>query len=139
MPKEGGVRFEDLEVWRRAARLSSDLYRGLRTSPDYGFRDQVTRAGLSVASNIAEGYERTTSADCAKFLDYAMGSLAELRTQLYIGVEAGLVAKEHGHAWIRETRELSAMVRSLARTVRMETRPTRGKRRRVASPPHPER
>jgi len=48
------MRFEDLEVWKRAARLSADIYIELRELKDFGFRDQITRAGLSVPSNIAE-------------------------------------------------------------------------------------
>ena len=46
--------FEDLEVWKRAVRFSSDLYKEMRELGDYGFKDQLTRAGLSIASNIAE-------------------------------------------------------------------------------------
>jgi len=53
-------RFEDLEVWKRSARLSADLYRHFEASKNYGFRDQITRAGLSIPSNIAEGHERDT-------------------------------------------------------------------------------
>ena len=52
------MRFEDLDVWKRAARLSADIYRQLRELKDYGFKDQITRSGLSVPSNIAEGFER---------------------------------------------------------------------------------
>ncbi len=50
-------RFEDLEVWRRSVRLSADLYKSLSGLRDFGFRDQITRAGVSVPSNIAEGHE----------------------------------------------------------------------------------
>ena len=52
------ARFEDLAVWKRSARLSAELYKSLRDLKDFGFRDQITRAGLSIPSNIAEGYER---------------------------------------------------------------------------------
>ncbi len=52
------MRFEDLDVWKRAARLSATLYQELAPIKDFGFRDQITRSGLSIPSNIAEGYER---------------------------------------------------------------------------------
>lgn len=52
------MNFEDLEVWKRAARLSSNLYKNLKDLRDFGFRDQITRSGLSIPSNIAEGFER---------------------------------------------------------------------------------
>jgi len=80
---------------------------GLR---DFGFRDQITRSGLSVPSNIAEGMERRSMKEKQRFLDIALGSCAELRTQLYIGVEIGYIYKEVGKAWIAETREISAML-----------------------------
>lgn len=111
------MRFEDLEVWQRAARLSADIYRQLNGLRDFGFRDQVTRAGLSVASNVAEGYERPSGADRARFLHYAMGSCAELRSQLYIGIEAGLIDRPAGSAWIAETREVSSMLHALIRAL----------------------
>ena len=107
------MRFEDLDVWKRAARISPGLYRALEDSRAYGFKDQITRSTLSVASNIAEGYERDTGRDRVKFLYYAKGSCAELRSQLYIGMEAGYIKSEQGQTWVKETRELSAMLHGL--------------------------
>jgi len=70
------MRFEDLEVWKVSARLASDLYRATRNLKDWGFRDQLTRAGLSISSNIAEGFDRESHLDCIKFLVYAKSSAA---------------------------------------------------------------
>lgn len=112
------MRFEDLDVWKRAARLSATLFRALNESRQYAFKDQVTRSALSIASNIAEGYERDSVLDRLKFLTYARSSCGELRTQLYIGIEAGFIPRDHGHAWIRETRELSAMLIGLTKSWR---------------------
>lgn len=114
------MRFENLEVWKRAARLSVDLYKALEGSREFGFRDQVTRSALSVASNIAEGYERQSAPDRIKFLNYAQGSCGELRTQLYIGVSAGFLDRHSGRSWIRETRAISAMLCGLTSTLRSE-------------------
>ncbi len=69
---------ENLDVWKRACRLSVDLYKLMRDSREYGFRDQITRAALSVASNIAEGYERETDRIRIQFLKIAKGSCGEL-------------------------------------------------------------
>ena len=109
--------FEDLEVWQRAARLSAELYKELQGLKDYGFRDQITRAGLSVASNIAEGMERATAADKRRFLVIAKGSCGELRTQSYIGIDIGYINREVGMRWIQETREMSAMLVGLIRSL----------------------
>ena len=111
------TRFEDLEVWKRSARLSADLYRYFQTSKDYGFRDQITRAGLSIPSNIAEGYERDTAKDRSKFFNYAKGSCGELRTQIYIGMEAGYIDKTQGTQWVHETLHLSKMLFGLIKYI----------------------
>jgi four helix bundle protein len=107
------VRFEDLEVWKRSARLSVELYKELRELRDYGFRDQITRSGLSVPSNIAEGIERSSDNEVIRFATIARGSCGELRAQIYIGMEIGYIKSEIGKAWLQETRELSAMLGGL--------------------------
>ena len=104
------VKFEDLEVWKRSARLSAELYKILANLRDRGFHDQITRSGLSIPSNIAEGMERRSNKEKQRFLDFALGSCAELRTQLYIGIEAGYIERDHGRTWISETKEISAML-----------------------------
>ena len=110
--------FEDLDVWKRAVSLSADVYRKLAKCSDYGFRDQITRSALSIPSNIAEGMERSSAADRAKFLDYARGSCGEFRTQVVVGAKAGLVDKAFSETWISESREISAMIQGLARSLK---------------------
>ena len=107
------MRFEDLEVWKRAARLSADLYKQLRDLKDFGFKDQITRSGLSVPSNIAEGFERDSQKDCIKFLTYAKGSCGELRCQIYIGMDIDYIPKDIGKKWIQESIEISSMLSQL--------------------------
>ena len=114
-------RFEELEVWRRAARLSADLYKTLAGLKDYGFRDQITRAGLSIPSNIAEGHERGSTREMANFLNYAKGSAGELRTQIYIGMDIGYIERESGKRWINEAEEISRMLHAFINTIRNES------------------
>ena len=122
------ARFEDLDLWKRAARLSADIYRALAELRDFGFRDQITRSGLSIPSNIAEGYERNSDKELALFLNYAKGSAGELRTQIYIGVDIGYIDREIGKRWLQEADEISRMLHAMLRTVesrftRKSTRP----------------
>ena len=112
------MRFEDLEVWKRAARLSADIYWQLADLKDYGFKDQITRSGLSIPSNTAEGFERETQKDCIKFLTYAKGSCGELRCQIYIGMDIKYIPKDVGKKWIQETIEISSMLSGLIKTKR---------------------
>ncbi|MFZ2542162.1 MAG: four helix bundle protein, partial [Gallionella sp.] len=110
------ARFEDLEVWKLSARLSANLYKAMADIKDFGFRDQITRAGLSIPSNIAEGYERNSDKELANFLNYAKGSAGELRTQIYIGMEIGYIKREIGKDWIHECEAISKMLHGLIRT-----------------------
>lgn len=112
------ARFEELEVWKRSARLSAEIYKALVELKDHGFRDQITRAGLSVPSNIAEGYERITNKEMAVFLGYAKGSAGELRTQIYIGMEIGYIKRELGKQWLQEAEEISRMLHGLILSTR---------------------
>jgi four helix bundle protein len=110
--------FENLEVWRRAVKFSGALYKGMYHLKDFGFKDQLTRAGLSVASNIAEGMERDSIADRIKYLTIARSSCGEARTQIYVGLEVGYINESTGKAWIRESHAISAMLVGLSRFVR---------------------
>lgn len=107
------MNFENLDVWKRSARLSVDTYRSTADIKDYGFRDQLTRSGLSVPSNIAEGVCRESYKEKSRFIDIARASLAEARTQIYIGTEIGYLNKSTSQQWIIETKELAAMLTSL--------------------------
>jgi four helix bundle protein len=79
--------FKDLRVWQEARELAISIY-GLTASgklaKDFGLREQMQKAAVSTASNIAEGYERNSDKDFIRFLMIAKGSLSELRTQLDI-------------------------------------------------------
>lgn len=88
--------FEKLEVWKLSARLSVEVYKGFSQCSDFGFKDQITRSSLSIPSNIAEGNDRESNKDNIRFLYYAKGSCAELRTQIYIGSEIGYIKLKFG-------------------------------------------
>jgi|TARA_R110002033_G_scaffold164243_1_gene201522 four helix bundle protein len=105
--------FQNLDVWKRVSRLACDIYKQLSTSRDFGLKDQMTRAAVSIASNIAEGEERESSAESARFLYYAKGSSGELAIQLYIAIEIGVIDKVTGLKLISEAREISSMLAAL--------------------------
>ena len=112
------MKFEDLLVWKRSARLCAEVFQTFSQSREFGFKDQITRSALSIASNIAEGYERDSDRDRVKFFSYAKGSCAELRAQIYIGMEIGYINRAEGRRWAEETREISKMLYGLMRKLR---------------------
>jgi four helix bundle protein len=109
--------FEDLEVWQRACRLTFAIFQNFESCKSWTLRDQIQRAALSVPSNIAEGCERKSPADFNRFLNIALGSNGELRTQLYIARKLDFVGKEVFDELLTESREVSAMIRGLAKSV----------------------
>lgn len=110
--------FEQLDVWRRSVQLSVAIYKQLAVLKDYSFRDQITRSGLSIPSNIAEGLERGSARETVRFLFIAKGSAAELRTQLLVGSEIGYIPRAQAEIWVQETREISAMLVGLIDRIR---------------------
>jgi four helix bundle protein len=96
--------------------LTGEIYRQFRHVNDYGFRDQVRRAAVSVPSNIAEGFERQSNKEFIQFLFIARGSSGELRTQQHLAMDLGFVENQKGHQLIEQTRKKSAMLSKLIET-----------------------
>ena len=116
--RESFMKFEDLEVWKKSARLCADIYKELNELKDYNFKHQITSSALSISSNIAEGFERESQKECLNFLSYAKGSCGELRSQIYIGMEIDYIDRKRGKVWISEASEISAMLSGLIKTKR---------------------
>ena len=113
--------FEKLEVWQRACRLTVDLYGVLKDCKDYGLKDQMTRAAVSIASNVAEGAERDSAAEFVRFLHIAKGSAAELRTQVYIASRINLITEDLERQFVDELLNISRMLHGLIKAVKDET------------------
>ena len=112
------MKCENLEVWKKAAALSADIYLHLAELKDFGFKDQLTRSGLSVPSNIAGGMERISEQEKIRFLDIARASTAEAATQIYIGMKIGYIQKEAGKKWIEDLDHIAKMLSSLIGTIK---------------------
>jgi four helix bundle protein len=84
-------RFEDLIAWQKARELTKRIYEVTRQgdfAKDFGLKDQIQRAAVSIMSNIAEGFERGGRAEFHQFLSTAKASCAEVRSQLYVALDA---------------------------------------------------
>ena len=90
-------RFEEIKAWQQARELSRVVYSFTShggISKDYGLRDQLQRAAVSVGSNIAEGFARSGNREFAKFLWIAKGSAAEVQSQAYTAKDVGYFSQE---------------------------------------------
>ena len=96
MVKEKIEKFEDLIAWQKARELTKAIYQVTRIgafAKDYGLRDQIRKASVSVMSNIAEGFDRGGRAEFHQFLVIAKGSCAEVRSQLYAALDTNYIVK----------------------------------------------
>ncbi|WP_236579197.1 four helix bundle protein [Hydrogenimonas urashimensis] len=121
------MKCESLDVWKKADALSAENYVVFRDLKNFGFKDQITRSGLSIPSNIAEGLERNSDKESWRFLDIALGSAAELKTQIYIGMKINYIELEKGKGGIRELESIGRMINGLRRSLEKKTndqRPT---------------
>lgn len=112
------MKCETLEVWKISARLSAEVYKAMADLKDFGFKDQITRAGLSIPSNIAEGMEKGSLKDRIRFLDISKGSTAEFITQTYIGINIGYVNKEQGEMFLEKGDYILAMLTKLQQSLK---------------------
>jgi four helix bundle protein len=90
-------RFEDLESWKRARKLTNTVYEATGTGSfmrDFALKDQIRRASISILSNIAEGFERGGDKEFLQFLAVAKGSCGEVRAQLYVAVDQGYLSQD---------------------------------------------
>ncbi len=105
--------FEDLIIWQKSIVLTKQIYVITRKFPKeeiYGLSNQLRRASVSVASNIAEGYGRITRNDYKRFLSFSFGSSFEIQTQLIIAMEIGLINNEDFNESMMLSKEISAML-----------------------------
>ena len=111
------TKLEEIEVWKRSCRLAVNIYQLCEREPlnkDWGLRDQVRRAAVSIASNISEGYERNSRVEFRRFLVIAKGSCGELKTQLYLIKALDVLPASDIDGLLKEASEISLMIGGLA-------------------------
>ena len=114
-------RFEDLIAWQKARELTKQVYHITRTgalSKDFGLCDQIRRASVSVMSNIAEGFERGTSSEFHQFIVVAKGSCAEVRSELYVALDADYITEAQFDDIHGRSLELSRIIGGLKASIK---------------------
>jgi four helix bundle protein len=108
--------FEDLEIWKDARALTRAIYRltaDPKFSKDFGLRDQIQRAAVSIMSNIAEGFERGGNQEFIQFLYVAKGSCGEVRSQLYTAMDQNYLDQKVVGDLLTSLTRLSIMIKHL--------------------------
>jgi four helix bundle protein len=113
-------RFEDFEAWRRARALTEAIYHVSSAGEfarDFGLRDPIRRAAISIMANIAEGFERGRSSEFHQFLSTAKSSCAELRSHLYVALDAGHIDEPTFETLMLQAEEVGRIVGGLRAAV----------------------
>ena len=110
--------FEDMEVWQDAQDLAVDVYEDFTSVRDFSFCDQIKRAVVSISINIAEGSERTTSADFSRFLDIAKGSCGEVRSMYRLAVRLQFITKAVADVRCKKCSSISRQLGGFAKYLR---------------------
>lgn len=109
----GITRFEEIEAWKTARQLTNLVYslsNQTGFNRDFGLRDQIRRASVSVMSNIAEGFESRTDVQFINFLGFAKASAGEVRAQLYVGLDQSYISED-------QFKEVYALTQTSARQI----------------------
>jgi len=109
--------YENLEVWKTAVDQCVQIYDCLKGCRDYGFRDQICRASVSIPSNIAEGMERGSKKETIHYLHIAKGSCAEARTQLLIASRINYISKTNYAVLKCGAEAISRMLHGLIKSI----------------------
>ena len=120
-----GTSFQELIVWQRAVELCTEIYRLTAAFPQveqFGLSNQLRRAAVSIASNIAEGWGRPTRGEYLQFLGHARGSLCELQTQLVIAKALGFGSAELLATTDKHSADVSRLLIALIRKMRGKDR-----------------
>lgn len=115
--------FEELIAWQKARELTGNIYQVTakgKFAGDFGLKDQIRRAAVSIMSNIAEGYDRGGRAEFHQFLVIAKGSCAEVRSQLYVAHDVNYIAPPLFEKLKQETEELSRIITGLKKSVQQQ-------------------
>jgi four helix bundle protein len=107
--------FEELEIWKEARRLTTEIYRLTRgpTFKDFSLSNQIQRAAVSIMSNVAEGFERGGNQEFTQFLYIAKGSCGEVRSQLYVALDQKYIEQETTECLMSSLKRLSVMISHL--------------------------
>ena len=108
--------YTDLRIWKKSIDLVVDIYKVVKNFPReelYALSDQIKRSGVSIPSNIAEGQSRQHTGEFRQFLYIALGSLAELDTQLIIAHRLGYIDEKESELLSERVMELRKMIFSL--------------------------
>ena len=112
-----GRSFENLYVWQESRELINTIYKIMSSCRDYGFKDQIQRAAVSIMNNIAEGFESGSDAKFLNFLNISRGSCAEVRSMLYLCEDLSFCTKKEREQLQSQLRRITSGIVNLSDSI----------------------
>lgn len=110
-------KFEELICWKKGQDFAVNIYDKFGISKDWGFKDQICKASVSITNNIAEGFDRSSDAEFVRFLYYAIGSASETKSMVYLAKRLNYISNEEMVTLITEADEVSRIIRGLIKSL----------------------
>ncbi|PJA07578.1 MAG: four helix bundle protein [Flavobacteriales bacterium CG_4_10_14_0_2_um_filter_32_8] len=110
-------KFEDIVAWQKSQDIAVDIYKCFQNNKDFGFRDQLFRASVSISNNIAEGFDRNSNADFSRFLYYSIASCSEVKSMLYLAERLNYINNEQRILFLDNANEISKIIRGLIKSI----------------------
>jgi four helix bundle protein len=111
------IKFEDLMVWQKSIDLTISIYSSMELINDFGLKNQIQRATLSISNNIAEGFERGSDRDFKRFLYIAQGSCSEVKSMLYVAIRLNYLKNESFILLNHQVTEIGKMLYGLSNSL----------------------
>lgn len=115
----GIQKFEDLIAWQKAQDLAVEIYKLFSNLKDFGFKDQICRAVISVSNNIAEGFDRSSNADFNRFLHFSIASCSEVKSMLHIAERLKYISDDQKNEFLDKSNEVSMIIRGLIKSLKI--------------------
>ncbi len=111
-------RFEDVICWQKSQDYAVNVYGIFSSLKDFGFKDQICRAVVSISNNIAEGFDRSSNADFSRFLYIALASCSEVKSMLYLAEKLKYIKTEQRDNLLKQGDEISSIIRGLIKSMK---------------------
>jgi four helix bundle protein len=116
-------KFEDIIAWQKAQDLAVEVYEAFHLMKDYGFKDQICRAAVSISNNIAEGFDRNSDAEFAKFLNYSLASNSEVKSMSFLANRLSYIFDEKKESLVNRSEEIAKIIKGLKKSLKKSLSP----------------
>lgn len=113
----GIKKFEDIIAWQKAQDFAVNIYNYFGALRDFSFRDQITRASVSISNNVAEGFDRGTNPEFKRFLRISKASNSEVRSMLYLSIRLNFIHEKVAKGLIKDSNEIARMISGLIKSI----------------------